>query len=298
METTLTLQGRRVAADDLATIRDLIASHPDWHRTRLSQELCRRWSWVNEKGRLKDMAARALLRKLDSTGLIELPAPVRSANNGFRNRPVVLETHAPEAPPIEGRLSDLQPLRIQPVEGAEDTRLLRGLLQQHHYLGYTGPVGENLQYLIYDRQGRLLVCLLYGAAAWRVADRDRFIGWDEAARKRGLSRIANNMRFLILPWIRVPHLASHLLALTRRCISRDWQEKYGHPIVLLETFIEQRRFAGTCYQADNWIRVGRTRGRSRNHNSGDPKVPVKSVWLYPLCRGFRRLLTAPTRGSE
>jgi len=294
METTLTLQGRRVAAHDLATIRDLIASHPDWHRTRLSQELCRRWSWVNEKGRLKDMAARTLLRKLDSTGLIELPAPVRSANNGFRNRPVVLEAHALEAPPIEGRLSDLQPLRIQPVEGAEDARVFRGLLQQHHYLGYTGPVGENLQYLIYDRQGRLLVCLLYGAAAWRVADRDRFIGWDEAARKRGLSRIANNMRFLILPWIRVPHLASHLLALTRRCISRDWQEKYGHPIVLLETFIEQRRFAGTCYQADNWIRVGRTRGRSRNHNSGDPKVPVKSVWLYPLCRGFRQALAAPT----
>ncbi len=245
------------------------------------------------------MAARTLLRKLDSTGLIELPAPVRSANNGFRNRPVVLlKTPGLETSPIEGRLSDLQPLRIQPVEGAEDTRVFRGLLQQHHYLGYTGPVGENLRYLIYDRQGRLLVCLLYGAAAWRVADRDRFIGWDEAARKRGLSRIANNMRFLILPWIRVPHLASHLLALTRRCISRDWQEKYGHPILLLETFIEQRRFAGTCYQADNWIRVGRTRGRSRNHNSGDPKVPVKSVWLYPLCRGFRRLLTAPTRGSE
>lgn len=298
METILTLQDRQVAAHDLATIRDLIAGHPDWHRTRLSQELCRRWSWVNEKGRLKDMAARTLLRKLDSTGLIELPAPVRSANNGFRNRPVVLEAHALQAPPLEGRLSDLQPLRIQPVEGAEDTRVFRGLLQQHHYLGYTGPVGENLQYLIYDRQGRLLGCLLYGAAAWRVADRDRFIGWDEAARKRGLSRIANNMRFLILPWIRVPHLASHLLALTRRCISRDWQEKYGHPILLLETFIEQRRFAGTCYQADNWIRVGRTRGRSRNHNSGDPKVPVKSVWLYPLCRGFRRLLTAPTRGSE
>jgi hypothetical protein len=168
------------------------------------------------------------------------------------------------------------------------------LTQQHHYLGYSGPVGENLQYLILDRQGRLLGCMLYGAAAWRVADRDRFIGWDEAGRKRGLSRIANNMRFLILPHVRVPHLASHLLALTRRRIGADWQEKYGHPVLLLETFVEQQRFAGTCYQADNWIPVGQTRGRSRNHNSGDPRVPVKSVWLYPLCRGFRQALMAPT----
>ncbi len=241
------------------------------------------------------MAARALLRKLDSAGLIELPAPIRSANNGYRNRPVVLDTHDLETPLIEGRLSGLQPIRIQRVESPEDTRLFRGLLQQHHYLGYTGPVGENLQYLIHDRQGRLLGCMLYGAAAWRVADRDQFIGWGEAARKRGLSCIANNMRFLILPWVRVPHLASHLLAVTRRRLAADWQEKYGHPILLLETFVEQGRFAGTCYKADNWIHVGQTTGRTRNHNSGDPTVPVKSVWLYPLHRGFRGALVARTR---
>jgi len=293
MVSTLTIQGRQVASTDLATIRDLIATHPDWHRTRLSQELCRRWEWVNEQGRPKDMAARALLRRLDRVGLIALPAPIRSANNGFRNRPIALDTFDLEAPLIEGKLSDLQPIRIQRVECAQDTQRFRGLLQQYHYLGYTGPVGENLQYLIYDRQDRLLGCLLYGAAAWRVADRDRFVGWDGAARQRGLSRIANNMRFLILPWVRVPHLASHLLALTRRRISRDWQEKYGHPILLLETFVEQWRFAGTCYQADNWIRVGQTTGRTRNHSSGDPRVPVKSVWLYPLHRRFRSALVAP-----
>ncbi len=298
METARTIQGRRGTADDLGTIQNLIAAHPDWHRTRLSQELCRQWNWVNEKGRLKDMAARALLRKLDSTGLIELPAPVRSANNRFRNRPVVLDSLDLEATSIEGRLSDLQPIRIHSVESTEESRLFCGLLQQHHYLGYSGPVGENLQYLIHDRRGRLLGCMLYGAAAWQVADRDQFIGWDEAARQQGLSRIANNMRFLILPWVRVPNLASHLLALTRQCISMDWQEKYGHPILLLETFVEQRRFAGTCYQADNWIPVGQTRGRSRNHNSRDPRVPIKSVWLYPMCRGFRRLLATPLRGLD
>jgi hypothetical protein len=295
MGSTLILQGRQIGAADLATIRDLIATHPDWHRTRLSQELCRRWDWVNEKGRVKDMAARTLLRKLDGAGLIELPAPIRSANNGFRNRPVAVDALDLETPRIEGRLSGLQPIRIQRVETPEATRRFRGLLQQHHYLGYAGPVGENLQYLIYDRQHRPLGCLLYGAAAWRIADRDQFIGWDEAARKRGLSRIANNMRFLILPWVRVPHLASHLLAATRRRLSTDWQEKYGHPILLLETFVEQGRFAGTCYQADNWVRVGQTTGRSRNHHSGDTTVPVKSVWLHPLHRRFRRALAEPTR---
>lgn len=298
METALTIQGRQLASADLATIRDLIVTHPDWHRTQLSQELCRRWRWVNDKGRLKDMAARAMLRKLNGAGLIELPAPVRSANNGTRNQPVNLASLGQEARPIESKLSDLQPIHIQRVESTEETRRLRGLLQQHHYLGYTGPVGENLQYLVHDCRGRLLGCLLYGAAAWRVADRDRFIGWDQATRERGLSRIANNMRFLILPWVRVPHLASHLLAATRQRLSTDWQEKYGHRILLLETFIEQPRFAGTCYKADNWIRVGQTTGRTRNQQSGAPRVPVKSVWLYPLHRGFRQALAALTRHSD
>jgi len=294
METTITVQGREIGAADLATIRNLIATHADWHRTRLSQELCRLWGWVNENGRLKDMAARALLRKLDSAGLIELPAPIRSANNRYRNRPISLDTRVLEMPPIEGELSTLQPLRVELVASPEATGVFRGLVQQYHYLGYTGPVGENLQYLIYDCHERVLGCLLYGAAAWRVADRDRFIGWDEAARQRGLSRIANNQRYLILPWVRVPHLASHLLAVTRRRVSADWQVKYGHPILLLETFVEQPRFTGTCYQADNWIRVGQTTGRTRNHRRGAPTVARKAIWLYPLHRGFRHALRATT----
>lgn len=292
MEKEITLQGRRVTATDLCTIRDLIAAHPEWHRTRLSQELCRHWNWVNEKGCIKDMAARSLLRKLDGKGLIELPAPVRSANNRFRNRPISLDSLDLQATPIEGRLSDLQPIRIQSVKSTEESQRFRSLLHHHHYLGYSGSVGENLKYLIYDRQDRLLGCLLYGAAAWQIADRDRFIGWNDAARQQGLSRIANNMRFLILPWVRVPHLASHLLARTRRRICVDWQEKYAHPIVLLETFVEQGRFKGICYQADNWIPVGQTCGRSRNHNGKDSRVPIKSIWLYPLHREFRRLLAA------
>ncbi len=293
MESPLIIQGRQIGSVELTTIRKLISSHPDWHRTRLSQALCHQWDWCNEAGQLKDIAARSLLRKLDHRGLIQLPAPIRSGNNAFRNRcdgqiPLNLEPVQ-----IQGRLSDIQPLQIQPITQAQDVRLLRQLLQQYHYLGYRGPVGENLKYLVYDRQGRLLGCLLYGAAAWRVAGRDHFIGWDDAARKRGLSRTANNMRFLILPGVRVPHLASHLLALISRRISADWQQKYGHPILLLETFVEQQRFTGTCYKAANWICVGRTAGRSRNHNSGDPSVPIKSVWLYPLVKHFRTRLCSP-----
>ena len=290
MESPRTLQGRQIGANELATIRELIASHPNWHRTRLSQELCRAWNWSNEAGRLKDIAARSLLCKLDHQGLIQLPAPMRSANNAFRNRPDKQKTLEFESHRIEGRLPDLQPLRILQVTHAHEARLFRTLLQQYHYLGYSGPVGENLKYLVYDRQERLLGCLLYGAAAWRIASRDRFIGWDESARQHGLSRIANNMRFLILPDIRVSHLASHLLALVSRRISNDWQAKYGHPILLLETFVEQRRFAGTCYKAANWIPVGETTGRTRNHSSGSPMAPVKSVWLYPLHRSFQKHL--------
>jgi len=182
MESLLTLQGRQIGAGELATIRELISAHPDWHRTRLSQELCRAWNWCNEAGRLKDMAARSLLRKLDQQGLIRLPAPVCSANNAFRNRPDRQETVEFKSLRIESRLSDLQPLRILQVARTDDVRLFRTLLQRYHYLGYRGPVGENLKYLVYDRQERLLGCLLYGAAAWRVDSRDRFIGWDDAAR--------------------------------------------------------------------------------------------------------------------
>jgi len=290
MESPLIIQGRQVGAGELAAIQELITSHPNWHRTRLSQELCREWNWCNEAGRLKDIAARSLLRKLDHQGLIQLPAPVRSANNAFRNPPIVPGLADLDWVPIEGRLADLQPLRILPVTQTHEVQLFRALLQQYHYRGYRGSVGENLKYLIYDRQGRLLGCLLYGAAAWRVASRDRFIGWDESARKCRLSRIANNMRFLILPDIRVQHLASHLLAIISRRISGDWQDKYGHPILLLETFVEQQRFAGTCYKAANWIPVGRTTGRTRNHRSGTPRASVKSVWLYPLHRAFRKHL--------
>jgi hypothetical protein len=279
MEAERIIQGRPVTDKDITTIRELISSNPKWHRTRISQELCLLWDWRNEAGKLKDMAARALLRKLDKETLLDLPAPVRSANNAYRYRS---GGEKPHYQPIDAKLSELRPIQIVQVRRPEHARLLRSLVSHFHYLGYNGPVGENLQYLVYDCNGRILGCLLFGAPAWKVACRDRYIGWNEAERKRGLSRVANNMRFLILPEVRVTHLASHLLGRISRRISADWNDKYGHPVALLETYVENKRFRGTCYRAANWVKVGETTGSTRNYRPGKPKVPVKSVWLYPL----------------
>ncbi len=291
MERGRVIQGRTVSNEDVEAIRALIAAFPTWHRTRLSQELCRRWGWVAANGQYKDMAARSLLRKLDAEGLICLPAAVCSANNAFRHRAEVELTL--DETPIEGALARLLPLHFSPVHGEGERELFRSLLQRHHYLGYRGPVGENLKYLVYDGQGRVLGCLLFGAAAWSMACRDRFIGWEHTERERHLTLLANNMRFLIVPWVRVAHLASHILGRIARRIGGDWQNKYGHRVVLLETYVEQHRFAGTCYRAANWQCVGQTRGRSRNDRHKRLHVPVKSVWLYPLTPHFRRQLIQP-----
>ena len=279
METSRRVQGRKVTDKDIKTIQSIIASNPNWHRTRISQELCHVWDWKNDAGKPKDIAARALLRKLDKEGLIDLPGSVRSANNTYRYQS---KQEKPNYQPIDEKLSVIQPIQITQVKTQEQARLFRSLLSHFHYLGYRGPVGENLRYLVYDCEDRILGCLLFGAPAWRVACRDRYIGWDEADRTKGLSRIANNMRFLILPEVKVPHLASHLLGKISRRISQDWQDKYGHPLALLETYVENNRFRGTCYKAANWVKAGDTTGRTRNQRTGTLTVPIKSVWLYPL----------------
>ena len=279
MELSRIVQGREVTDKDIHTIRSLIARNPKWHRTRISQELCLLWDWTNDAGRPKDIAARALLRKLDKENLIDLPAPVRSANNAYRYQS---RSEKPRYQPIEAKLSQLKPIQIVQVTSSDQATLFRSLVSHYHYLGYHGPVGENLHYLVYDCDGRILGCVLFGAPAWKVASRDRYIGWNEDERKAGLSRVANNMRFLILPEVRVPHLASHLLGRISRRISADWNDKYGHPVALLETYVENNRFRGTCYKAANWVKVGETLGYTRNYKPGKPKVPIKSVWLYPL----------------
>ncbi len=285
------MQGREIGESDIGLIRELLAAHPDWNRTRLSRELCACWNWHNAQGRPKDMAARTLLLKLERAGYIRLPIRQRPAANGRRNRQVMLV--APPSEPVEGRLHDLLPLQVSVVApGSDDTRVFNGLLAHEHYLGHRNTVGENLRYLLRDRHGRPVACVLFGSAAWKCAARDAFLGWDRPTRERNLQYLTNNTRFLIPRWVRVPHLASHVLGLIARRIRSDWQAKYGHPVHALETFVDRSRFKGTCYRAANWIRVGETRGRTRNDRAHRIRVPVKDVYLYPLVASFRRELCA------
>jgi hypothetical protein len=283
---TEVIQGRQVGSAELGEIRELIEVNPRWSRWRLSVALAQRWQWFAASGQLKDMAARSLLLKLHDRGLIVLPQRRHTAvRRGVDTTPDLFSDSLP-AQPIETGLSSLRPLRIE-VMGARqpDYHLFQSYLARHHYLGYRGPVGENIGYLIRSRGGVDLACLLFGAAAWQCAPRDRWIGWSAAQRARGLPFLANNQRFLILPWVRVDHLASHILGQVAQRIAEDWQQRYRHPIHLLETFVQQDRFTGACYQAANWTRIGQTTGRtrqSRRHRDNAVHAPVKDIYLFPL----------------
>ena len=291
MNRAVVVQGRRLEAADIDRIRELIAVHPDWSRRRLSEVLSVEWNWRNAGGRLKDMAARTLLVKLEARGLIELPARRRVPPNRMTDRHLPRQNW--DSTPVVGKLADLGPLTIREVstDGTSRVRLATAL-EKFHYLGCSGTVGENLQYAVTDDQGRLLACLLFGAAAWKCRARDQFIGWTAEQRQHRLHLIANNSRFLILPFVRVPHLASWILGGAARRLSSDWKEKYGHGIVLVETFVERDRFAGTSYKAANWVRLGETAGRSRQDRHYTLRVPVKDIYVYPLRCDFRRELSS------
>lgn len=287
------LQGRTLTGDDLTELRALRAQHPDWHRTALSRHLCQLWNWRNGLGRLKDMAARTLLLKLEARGLIALPPSQSCIRRPCAQAPPILPGRllALIPPPIQGSLQWLEPIRLEVADSQRLRQQVRQFLRQFHYRGFHGPVGENVQYLAQDRQGRDLAVMVFGAAAWKVADRDRFIGWSVEQRAEQLTGIANQQRFLILPWVRVPQLASHLLVLAAWRLATDWHKRYGHRVWLLETFVEQERFSGRAYQAAGWLRVGQTTGRTRQDRQRTLQAPIKSVWVRPLHPQFRKLLS-------
>lgn len=285
------IQGRRIGSEEIALIGAWLSAHPHWDRTRLARELCAAWNWRNAAGRLKDMACRTLLLKLEARGQIRLPPRRTASVNGARNHSLVEVRH--EQSPIQDPLQAVRPLRLEPLrEGSSEAHLFRFLLQRYHYLGQRNGVGENLKYLARDCAGRPLAGRLFGSAAGQARSRDTWIGWNSEQRRHHLFLLTNNTRFLILPWVRAPHLASHLLSQVATRLSADWQHKYGHPIHLIETFVERDRFAGTCYRAAGWIEVGATTGRSRNQNQTSPKVPIKEIYLKPLTPDFRRRLAA------
>lgn len=290
------LQGRRFGPSELEQIRRLIRAHPSASRYRLSRELALAWDWRSPAGQLKDMAARTLLLKLQQRGWIQLPAR-RWASPTRSGRPrSILRGFLPDTTPIEGSLRALGPIVLTEVTQRDPDTLRRQLecaLEQYHYLGYRSRVGENLQYWATDAAGRPLGCVVFGAAAWQCAARDRWIGWDHAQRARALGALANNTRLLVFPWVRVPHLASHLLAKVAARIGSDWQAKYRHPIHLLESFVDRDRFLGTCYRAANWVRVGHTCGRGRQGpSSATASTSIKELYLFELHSQARQLLCA------
>lgn len=286
----VTLQGRQLTRADIDFVRQLITDHPAWSRRQLSIGLSTAWQWRNAKGDVKDMACRSLLVKLHERDYIQLPPRRQTPSRRMARR---IPDVAHDTSPIHQSLAALRPLRVINVHRDQDNEpLFSCLLSRYHYLGYTSSVGENMKYLVVDRGGRPLACLLFGSSAWSCVSRDAAVGWDRASRQRNLQFTTNNTRFLIFPWVRVPHLASHLLALISRRISQDWLSRYGHSVYLLETFVDSARFAGTCYRAANWQHVGHTRGRSRNDRHNRIKVPIKSVYLYPLVTDYQAKLAS------
>jgi len=291
MNVILKYRGREVTDAEVVFIRDLIAAHPTLSRRRLSQELCRAWNWVQPNGQLRDMVCRGLMLALHRAGQIALPDRQQASRNPLveRSKPTAVEI---DCRPIDASLASLSPLRLEQVRRTPAESLFNSLIEQHHYLGYTQPVGEHLKYLIFAEE-RLLACLAWSSAPRHLGPRDRFIGWSAEERRRNLHLIATNLRFLVLPWVKVPHLASHILGRMARQLSDDWERVYGHPLYFLETFVDPDRFRGTCYRAANWIVLGRTTGRGKNDQTHRPNRSLKEVLGYPLQRHFRHLLSQP-----
>lgn len=289
------IQGRDLSPGDLSWLAEWIEARPQWSRSRLRQELCLHWEWRNGAGQLKTYAARALLAKLEEQGRLRLPAlrtQMRRAEPWSR-RARALEHPLEEAEAIEGTLAGLRPVELRLLTaGSAAERRAEAQLARYHYRGLDRPVGAHLYYLGVDREGRELAVLLLGAAAWRCAARDRWIGWTESQRQSRLGQVANQARFLILPGVRVPHLASHLLGQLTRRVARDWWARHGQRLLALETFVERERFAGTCYRAANWQWVGQTQGRSRQDRQHRLQVGRKDVYLYGLHPRFIRRLRA------
>ena len=279
---------RAVTESDVAFIRKLVGEHPTASRRALSKQLCEAWNWVQPNGTLRDMVCRGLMLHLHRQGLIELPPVNYVRRNPLveRRRPAVIQV---DTTPLNTSLGEIRPLEFRQVRRTPEESLFNSLLDQNHFLNYTQPVGEHLKYLVYAR-GRPIACLAWSSSPRHLGSRDRFIGWSMQARRTNIRLLAYNSRYLILPWVQVDHLASHILSRIAKRISRDWERLYGHPIYFLETFVDPDRFRGTCYRAANWVALGLTTGRGKNDQTHRPNRSIKVVLGYPLTRRFRQLL--------
>jgi hypothetical protein len=279
--------GREFSRKDIQVIRRLMEKNPTLRRTPLSRRLCELFEWTKPNGELKDMTCRVALLRMQADGLIRLP---QSRIAGVRRRPHFVPTAATDArTPLLRPVHELSALTLRPVTSTAASRLWNEYIARYHYLGYTPLSGSQMRYNVFAGD-ELLALLSFGASAWKLAGRDRFIGWSEAQRLKNLPLVVNNARFLILPWIQSKGLASKILSLVSRQLPDDWQQRYGYQPVLLETFVESQRHRGTCYKAANWVHVGQTVGRGKKCSVHRPIIPIKDIWLYPLRKYFARVL--------
>jgi hypothetical protein len=281
-------RGREITQEDILYIGSLIERHPNDSRRKLSTRLCEAWQWRQTNGTLRDMVCRGMLLMLERAGQISLPPVSYVRHNPLAHR-VRPEPVLVDRTPLEERLCNLQPLEFEPVRRTATEPLFNSLMEEHHYLGYEQPVGEHLKYVVWAL-GRPIACAAWSSAPRHIGARDRYIGWSAEARRRNIRFLAYNTRFLILPWVKVEHLASHILGRMTARISADWQQRYGHPLYFLETFVDPERFRGTCYRAANWVWLGKTTGRGKQSNSYVPNRSIKEVLGYPLSPKFRDLL--------
>jgi Domain of unknown function (DUF4338) len=275
--------GREFTNDDLRTIVRMIEQDPQLKRAPLSRRVCEQLNWVRPDGSLKDMTCRVAMLRMHADGVITLPA----SQMGPRRRAEFLATPATDAQPtLSQPVHELASLTLCPIDARHaQSRLWNEYMARYHYLGYTPMSGSQIRYCVYA--GEQLVALLsFGASAWKLSDRERFIGWSEPERQRNLQLVVNNARFLILPWIQCKGLASKILALAARQLPRDWQQRYGYQPMMLETFVETPRHKGTCYKAANWLLIGQTTGRGKKSTQSQPTIPIKDIWIYPLRRDF------------
>ena len=285
--TSLRYCGRLFTTEEIDLIRRLIAENPRCNRAGLSRLLCDVLRWLRPDGRRKDMSCRVAMLRMHRDGLISLPPPQKGNGNG-RHRPQFTFASNP-GEPIAAPAGALGQLLFRPVDTPRDSSLWNELIERYHYLGYTPLPGAQIRYLVFAGT-HLLAALGFGAAAWKTAPRDSFIGWTTDQRKRNLHLLVNNARFLILPWIRSPNLASKILAGVAKLLPQHYQTRYGYQPVLLETFVQKDRFRGTCYRAANWILVGKTQGRGKLDRYKRRQLPVKDIFLFPLEKPFRKIL--------
>jgi len=284
--------GREVKAETLSEIREIVDSCSGLSRTELANTVCELWDWKRPRGGLKTVECRQFLEELDRRGLIDLPAGRNGRPRGVKTR--VLRTDWGERQEIlSGEVRQHEPITLHRVISKEQRDQWYEWIDRYHYLGYQVPFGAQVRYFIEYREGQRLGCFQFSSPAWKMAPRDRWIGWDEAQRKKNLQKIINNSRFLIFPWVQVKNLASMVLALAGRVVPRDWEAQYGIPVVLMETLVDTARYRGTCYQAANWLQVGTTTGRGRQDrgHARHGEAP-KAIYVLPLISRFREALLA------